>query len=74
MMKPKLCLILTTVLAIFAFTPNTFAQDSPQSCLPEGAKARLGKGTLSNTYEIKKSCLQTIKEDSPNEKDPVSDF
>ena len=29
------------------FTSNTFAQDSPQWHLPEGAKARLGKGSIS---------------------------
>lgn len=57
MMKIKLRLILTALLTILVFTPNAFAQDSPQWCLPEGAKACLGNGTLGNTYEIKKSCL-----------------
>ena len=33
--------------AIFALTANTFAQDFTQSDLPEGAKARLDKGTIS---------------------------
>ena len=31
---------------IFTFTSNTFAQDSPQWHLPEGVKARLGKGRI----------------------------
>ena len=34
-------------LAIFVLTANTFAQDFTQSDLPEGAKARLDKGTIS---------------------------
>ena len=33
--------------AIFALTANTFAQDFTQSDLPEGAKARLDKGIIS---------------------------
>ena len=45
-MKNKLHLILAGILAILVFTPNTFAQDSPQWHLPEGAKARLGKGSI----------------------------
>lgn len=28
------------------YFPNCFAQDSPQFSLPEGAKARFGKGTI----------------------------
>ena len=32
--------------AIFALTANTFAQDFTQSDLPEGAKARVDKGTI----------------------------
>ena len=36
-----------TLLVLFTlFSLNTFAQDSPQWHLPEGAKARLGKGTI----------------------------
>jgi hypothetical protein len=72
--KYRLFFYLTAFWVILAFTPDTFAEDAPQWCLPGGVKACLGKGTLGNTYERKKSCLQTIKEDSPNEKDPVSDF
>ena len=45
-MRNKLHLILASILAILVFTPNTFAQDSPQWHLPEGAKARLGKGSI----------------------------
>ena len=46
-----------SILAIFCsvalfFSANTFAQDSPQWHLPEGATARLGKGWL---YEIQYS-------------------
>ena len=36
-----------TLLILFTlFSPNTFAQDSPQWGLPDGATARLGKGTI----------------------------
>ena len=36
-----------TLLILFTlFSLNTFAQDSPQWHLPEGAKARLGKGWI----------------------------
>ena len=38
---------LTLIFAILLFLPNTFAQDYTQWSLPEGAKARLGKGGLS---------------------------
>ena len=43
-MKTRLYLITVALLAIF--TSNTFAQDSPQWHLPEGATARLGKGSI----------------------------
>ncbi|MDE0315487.1 MAG: hypothetical protein OXM61_11330, partial [Candidatus Poribacteria bacterium] len=43
-MKNKLFFILTVLLTIFAFTSNTFAQDHTRWGLPEGAKARFGKG------------------------------
>ena len=46
-MKNKLFLILTAFLAMLSLAPNTFAQDSPQWHLPEGTKARLGKGSIS---------------------------
>ncbi|MYG07753.1 hypothetical protein F4167_14285, partial [Candidatus Poribacteria bacterium] len=39
-------MILIVCFVIITSTPNTFAQDSPQWHLPEGAKARLGKGTI----------------------------
>ena len=38
--------ILLIWFAIFAYAANTFAQDSPQWHLPEGATARLGKGAI----------------------------
>ena len=38
--------ILLIWFAIFAYAANTFAQDSPQWHLPEGATARLGKGGI----------------------------
>ena len=42
----KTTLFTLTLLILFTlFSHNTFAQDSPQWDLPEGAKARLGKGT-----------------------------
>ena len=38
-----------TLLILFVlFTLSTFAQDSPQWGLPEGAKARIGKGWISD--------------------------
>ncbi len=46
-MKTKFYLFLTFLLTISAFIPNIFAQDSPQWHLPEGAKARIGKGAIS---------------------------
>ena len=36
----------TLLLLLSLFSVNTFAQDSPQWHLPEGAKARLGKGAI----------------------------
>ena len=48
-MKTQLSLILTAFLMIFTFAPTTFAQDYTQVNLPEGAKVRLGKGSI---YEI----------------------
>ena len=46
-MKTSLCLTLTLLTFVtLASVPNTFAQDSPQWGLPEGAKARLGKGGI----------------------------
>ena len=47
-MKTTLFSILTTFLAIFTFASNIFAQDYTQWHLPEGAKARLGKGSISD--------------------------
>ena len=38
--------ILLIGFAIFAWAPNTIAEDLPQLHLPEGAKARLGKGGI----------------------------
>ena len=48
-MKNKLSLILITLAITLTFTTNSHAQDSPQWHLPEGAKARLGKGRISGT-------------------------
>ncbi|MDE0315422.1 MAG: T9SS type A sorting domain-containing protein [Candidatus Poribacteria bacterium] len=45
-MKNRHFLILITFILTTILTPNTFAQDSPQWHLPEGAKARFGKGTI----------------------------
>ena len=45
-MRNKFFLLLTALLAIFVFTPNTLAQDYRQWGLPTGAKARLGKGRI----------------------------
>ena len=37
----------TLLILLVLFSINTFAQDSPQWHLPDGAKARLGKGSIS---------------------------
>ena len=37
----------TLLILLTVFPPNTFAQDSPQWHLPDGAIARLGKGSIS---------------------------
>ena len=50
MMKPKTTLMLLILFSLISL--NTFAQDYTQRHLPEGAKARLGKGWIS---EIKYS-------------------
>ena len=46
-MKTTLSLILSILFVTFVLVPNTFAQDYTQWDLPEGAKARLGKGSIS---------------------------
>ena len=46
-MKNKFYLLLILLFAIFTFAPNSFAQDYTQMSLPEGGKARLGKGWIS---------------------------
>ena len=46
MMRNKRYLAITTLLLLFASTPVTFAQVWTQWHLPEGAKARLGKGMI----------------------------
>ena len=38
--------MLLAMSSVFAIVPNTFAQDTTKWHLPEGAKKRLGKGTL----------------------------
>ena len=45
-MKNRHFLILITFILTTILTPNTFAQDSPQWHLPDGAKARFGKGRI----------------------------
>lgn len=45
-MKNKRYLAITTLLLLFASTQVTLAQDWAQWHLPEGAKARLGKGMI----------------------------
>ena len=46
-MKVKVVSIfLMFILFSIAYLPISFAQDSPQWHLPEGAKSRLGKGTI----------------------------
>ena len=46
MMKSKCLLILTILFVSMLFQANVSAQDYTQWHLPEGAKARLGKGTI----------------------------
>ena len=49
-MKNRLVLIFSTVLCAFTiFSASTFAQTYTQPGLPEGAKARLGKGFITRT-------------------------
>ena len=45
-MRPKPLSILTVFFVTLVFITNSLAQDSPQWHLPEGAKARLGKGRI----------------------------
>ena len=45
-MKTIIRLILTAFLVIFAFTSNTYAEDYTKLSLPEGARARIGKGAI----------------------------
>ena len=48
-MKTKLFLIFLAMLTVsIPYVPNTLAQDATQWHLPEGAKARLGKGSISD--------------------------
>ena len=51
-MKRLLLLWLSVSLVFVLFSSNTFAQDYTRWNLPEGAKARLGKGLLSGEYRI----------------------
>ena len=50
-MKPKCCLILTILFVSMLFHANVSAQDYTQWNLPEGAKARLGKGTITGDIQ-----------------------
>ena len=45
-MKSKLYFCFFALVAIFGFTSNNMAQDISQWGLPDGAKARLGKGNI----------------------------
>ena len=45
-MKNRMYPILTAMFVVLTLTTNIFAQDSPQWHLPEGAKARIGKGRV----------------------------
>ena len=47
-MKTKLFSTFLTLLLLLTLLPHTFAQDYTQLNLPEGAKARLGKGVLND--------------------------
>ena len=47
-MRNKLCSILAALLAALTFAPNTSAQNYVHLGLPEGAKARLGKGLITD--------------------------
>ena len=51
-MKNTLYAILTGLFIVLTFATNILAQDSPQWHLPDGVKARYGKGTI---YDIKYS-------------------
>ena len=45
-MKNRMYPILTAMFVAFTLTTNIFAQDYTRLSLPEGAKARLGKGSV----------------------------
>ena len=47
MKKTLVCIFLALLIISTLYLPNTFAQDYMQWNLPEGAKARLGKGWIS---------------------------
>ena len=48
-MKTSVLYILLTILLLSTlFLTNTFAQDYTQLSLPEGAKARIGKGVITD--------------------------
>ena len=46
-MKKAMFLAFNIMLFVYALYPHSYAQDFPQWGLPEGAKIRLGKGSLS---------------------------
>ena len=58
-MKAVPFFILTFIFGLLLFLPSTFAQDYTQWNLPEGAKARLGKGQISGNiaYSPDGACL-----------------
>ena len=45
-MKDTSYAIVTGLFVVLTFTTNILAQDSPQWHLPDGVKARYGKGTI----------------------------
>ena len=49
MKTAQFSILILLSLGTFAFSPNTYAQDYIRWGLPEGAKARLGKGDLTGT-------------------------
>ena len=58
-MKTTFTMILILLFMIPALVPNTFAQDYTQWGLPEGAKARLGKGRISGNIMYSPDGTQT---------------
>ena len=57
MKRTLFAIFLTLLFVATVYLPNSFAQDYTQLSLPDGVKARLGKGRLSSNTNSEKSNL-----------------